>query len=88
MNTLLLIVITLVTAILSYFVIGWLTVWFYYAVASILIYVTKDNKYSIDPNNIENIFWAWPIILPFALLMTVFHIPYVTLLKFTPRSPT
>ena len=88
MNILLFVVMVLTATIISYFVIGWLTVWFYYIVANISVYVSKDNKYAIDPNDNENIMWAWPITLPFALLVIVFYVPYMILLKLTPRSPT
>ena len=88
MNTLLSVVMVLTETIMSYFVIGWLTVWFCYSVANILVYVSKDNKYAIDPKDNENIMWAWHITLPFALLVIVFYVPYMILLKYTPRSPT
>ena len=74
-------------AILAYFFIGWLTVWIYYAVAYLLMLITDNNKYAMKYNDKESIMWAWPIMLPFALLVLLFYVPYVTLLKLTPKEP-
>lgn len=78
----------LAATILAYFVIGWITVWFYYIVANILVYITNDNLHSMKSYYTEQILWGWPIMLPFVLLVVVFYVPYVTLLKFTLRSST
>lgn len=75
-------------AILAYFFIGWLTIWIYYAVAYLLVLITDDNEYAMHYNDKERIMWAWPIMFPFVLLVLLFYVPYVTLLKLTPRSPT
>lgn len=88
MNTLLYVIMVLAATILVYFVVGWITVWFYYIVANILVYITNDNLYSMKSYYTEQILWAWPIMLPFVLLVVIFYVPYITLLKFTPRSST
>ena len=74
-------------AILAYFFIGWLTVWIYYAVAYLLVLITDDNKHVMKYNDKERIMLAWPFMLPFALLVLLFYVPYVTFLKLTPKEP-
>ncbi len=74
-------------AILAYFFIGWLTVWIYYAVGYLLVLITDNNKHVMKHNDKEPLMWAWPIMLPFALLVLLFYVPYVTLLKLTPKEP-
>ena len=74
-------------AILAYFFIGWITIWLYYGIAYLLVLITNDDEYTMDPKDKKLLMWAWPIMLPFALLVLLFYVPYVTLLKLTPKEP-
>ena len=73
--------------ILSYFFIGWVTIWLYYGIAYLLVLITNNDKYIMKLKGKEHLMWAWPIMLPFALLVLLFYVPYVTFLKLTPKEP-
>ena len=78
--------ILLVAAILAYFFIGWLTIWIYYAVSYLVVFITNNDKYFMKHSDNNFVMWAWPIILPLVLLILLFYVPYVTLLKLTPKE--
>lgn len=78
--------ILLVAAILAYFFIGWLTIWIYYAVSYLVVFITNNDKYFMNHSDNNFVMWAWPIILPLVLLILLFYVPYVTLLKLTPKE--
>ena len=85
--TILWILSVLAAAILAYFFMGWLTIWIYYTVSYLLVLLTNDNEYVMKYNDKERTMWAWPLMLPFALLVLLFYVPYVILLKLTPKEP-
>lgn len=74
--------------IVGYFIVGWALVWIYYSISYFLVHITNNSQYAVNHKCKERIVLIWPIIAVFALFFVVFYIPYMTLLKFTPRSPT
>lgn len=81
MNTLLVIVAT----ILTYYVLGWFTVWTVYFSSKVEMYLIERNRY-FGYNSPSQLFWAWPLILLVALTLWLFYIPYLLLIKLTPKS--
>ena len=76
-----------VVTILAYYVLGWFTVWTIYFLSKVEMYLIKQNKY-FSYDKPSQLFWAWPLLLPIALTLWLLYIPYLLLLKLTPRSPT
>ena len=82
MNTLLVIVAT----ILTYYVLGWLTVWAAYLLSTVeVLLVGKNRHFGYDTPS--HIFWAWPLVALVILTLCVFYIPYLLLIKLTPKGP-
>ena len=78
----------LLAAIIVYYVLGWLTILLTYFTYKAVAILSSNNRPEIKEADKPVIFWAWPIVLPITLGSWVLYIPYLSLIKLTPRSPT
>ena len=73
--------------VMTYYLLGWVTILVVYIfLKTQILLVSNANATKIKETDKPYIFWAWPIILLIMAILWIIYIPYLTLIKFTPRS--